>query len=47
MKETVPVKTIWRQVQAKSEGPCDSIRVTLYELDSYMGKKPPLYFNRC
>ncbi|PKY02863.1 actin-like ATPase domain-containing protein [Aspergillus campestris IBT 28561] len=46
IRETVPVITTWHERQLKSNGAWDSIQVTLYELDSHMGKDPPLYFNR-
>lgn len=46
IKEAEPIKTTWHQHRLLSDGNFDSIHVTLYELDTPVEKKPPLYFDR-
>ncbi|RAL03428.1 Hsp70 family protein [Aspergillus ibericus CBS 121593] len=46
IKEAEAIKTEWRRHQLVKRGAFDSIHVTLYKLDTPMGEKPPLYFNR-
>ncbi|OOF96507.1 hypothetical protein ASPCADRAFT_145022 [Aspergillus carbonarius ITEM 5010] len=46
VKEEEAIKTQWQCQKLVKDGPFDAIRVTVYKLDTPVGKKPPLYFNR-
>ncbi|SPB49280.1 unnamed protein product [Aspergillus niger] len=46
IEEAKAIKTNWFQHKLAKDGTFDSIRVNLYRLDTPMGEKPPLYFNR-
>ncbi|KAE8388817.1 hypothetical protein BDV23DRAFT_173533 [Aspergillus alliaceus] len=46
IKEAESIQTFWCQQQLVSERNFDSIRVTLYQLDTPAGEAPSLYFKR-
>ncbi|GKZ72046.1 hypothetical protein AnigIFM50267_008098 [Aspergillus niger] len=46
IEEAKAIETKWSRHKLVKDGTFDSIRVNLYRLDTPMGEKPPLYFNR-
>ncbi|RAH52240.1 hypothetical protein BO85DRAFT_464003 [Aspergillus piperis CBS 112811] len=46
MEEAKAIKTKWTKRRRIKDGPFSSISVSLYKVDTALGEKPPLYFNR-
>lgn len=46
MEEAKAIKTTWIKRRRVKDGAFDSIRVSLYKVNTAIGEKPPLYFNR-